>query len=403
MPNFKYRARDKLGKPIQGSIFSQSKETVAKLLEDIGYIPIAIAEAKDFDFFSFGGRFDKVHASDLNMFTRQLLALQRAGLPLLVSLGAIEKQVRNRYLREALKAVSSNIETGSSLSNALEKHPKIFSELYINMIRAGEISGTLDSMLERLADFGEKEFDTISKIKSASRYPLIAFIAICVAFGLIVTLVIPKFARVYDQFKTTLPLPTRLLIGLSILIKRYWFFGLIGLVVAIEVFRRYIKTKEGRLAWDSFLLRVPIIGQLMMMLIMSRFSRVTAVLLASGIPILQVLDVVSRTVDNAVISQTIDRIYESVKDGKGLAEPIGLSGVFPPIVVQMIAIGEETGKIDELLLRVAEYYDRESDYLIKNLTVMIEPVFILFLGIMVLTMALAVFLPMWNLASLFSH
>jgi MSHA biogenesis protein MshG len=258
-------------------------------------------------------------------------------------------------------------------------------------------------MLLRLAEFEEKEIETSAKIKTATRYPLIVLIALFGAFIVMINFVVPKFTGIYGTFNAQLPLPTRILLGLSYVMKHYWFLILAVISGSIFLFLRYIRTKAGKLQWDTFKLKVPIFGPLTMMLVMSRFARTLAVLLKSGLPVLQVLDIVSRTVGNAKLSNAIDALAVSVKEGKGISTPMSSSGLFPPMVIQMVAIGEETGKIDELLMKVSEYYDQQSNYMMDNLSAMIEPIFVLGLGAMVLSMALAIFLPMWNLVGIFKH
>ncbi len=403
MPNFRYRARDRSGKLVKGIIAGENQKAVARSLEGVGYIPISIAEAAKSVVPQFSSRFAKVGLTDLNMFTRQLLTLQKAGLPLLTSLGTIEKQLKNQHLRDVVREVSSTIEGGSSLSDAMEKHPGVFNELYVNMVRAGEAGGTLDEILERLADLGEKELDTRNRIKAATRYPMIASIALCIAFVVVVTFVIPKFSAVYAQYKTALPLPTRMLLALGSFLKERWYVMAAALAGLFFGFRYFIRTPKGRYAWDTVKLKTPVFGPILLMLTMSRLTRIMAILIRSGLPILQILDMVARTVDNAVLSKAIGTITESVRQGQGLTEPMRLAGIFPPIVLQMVSVGEETGKLDELLYKVSDYFDQQSDYNIKNLTVLIEPLFVVVLGVMVLIMALAIFLPMWNLTALFRH
>lgn len=383
----------------------EDKNSVAKHLSAMGYIPISIEESKELGFGlpKLFGIFNKVAIDDLNLFTRQLTTLQKAGIPLLSSLNILEKQAKNKYFKDVIKEISGLVESGSSLSDAMARYPKIFSELYVNMVKAGEASGLLDEILTRLSEFGEKEADTRSKVQVATRYPIMTLFALFVAFMIIVTFVIPKFSAVFAQFKTALPLPTRMLLGLSVFLKNYWYLAILGITGCAYLFIRYINTKDGRLRWDTVKLKAPVFGQLFSMFAMARFSRTMSILIKSGLPILQVLDLSSRTVANTLISRSIDNVAMSVKEGKGISEPMRISGLFPPIVVSMVGIGEDTGKIDELLMRVSEYYDQQSDYMIKNLTTMIEPILIVFLGAMILVMALAIFLPMWNLISLFNH
>jgi len=404
MANFKYKARDRFGKPVSGRMSGETKAAIAESLGAAGYVPVSIEESSDVKWLEgVSALFGKITVEDITLFTRQLLTLQQAGVALLTSLSTLEKQATNARFKTVIRDLALSVEQGSSLSGALAKYPSIFSELYMNMVKAGEASGTMEEMLLRLAEFEEKEIDTQAKIKSATRYPMIVLIALFAAFLIMVNVVIPKFAGIYGTFNAKLPLPTRLLIGLSYLMRHYWFLFIAGAAGVVYAFLRYINTKFGRLQWDTFKLRVPVFGPLTSMLIMSRFARTLAVLLKSGLPVLEVLDMVSRTAGNAKVAIAVDALASSVKEGKGLSAPMAAGGLFPPLVVQMVAIGEETGKIDELLMKVSEYYDQRSDYMMENLSAMIEPVFVLGLGGMVLTMALAIFLPMWNLIGLFKH
>ena len=405
MPNFRYKARDKFGKLVSGMMSGADRDAVASHLGGMGYVPISIEDISELELGlpKILEIFNRVTFADINVFTRQLLTLQKAGVPLLTGLDIIEKQTKNKLFRDRIKEIVADVEHGLSLSSALSKHSQLFNEFYVNMIKAGEASGLLDEVLARILEFGEKEADTKSKIKAAVRYPAMTLMALAAAFVIVVTFVIPKFSAIFAQFKTALPLPTRILLGLSFTLRHYWYVIIIVLALLIFFFVRYINTKEGRLRWDLFKLKVPIFGPLVSMFAMARFTRTMSILLRSGLPILQVLDMASRTSENAVISRAVDSIAASVKEGKGISEPMRLSGVFPVMVVSMVAIGEDTGKVDELLMSVSEYYDQQSDYLVQNLTAMLEPAFVLVLGAMVLTMALAIFLPMWNLITLFRH
>jgi len=406
MANFRYKAKDKFGRTVSGTMTGEDKGAVAKQLDVSGYVPISVEEerkSKNIALQFLSGLFNKVTLEELGLFTRQLLTLQESGVTMITALTTLEKQTQNNYFKEIIRGITSSIEHGSSLSESLAKYPDLFSDLYVNMVKAGEASGALEDMLRRLAEFEEKDIENRSKIKSATRYPLMTLGALFCAFLIIVNLVIPKFAGVFGQFNKTLPLPTRIMLGLSYVMRHYWFLIIATVAAVIYLFIRYINTKKGRLIWDTFKLKVPIFGPLVSMLIMSRFARTMSILLKSGLPVLQVLDMSARTVGNARISMVVDSVSVNVREGKGISGPMGLSGLFPPMVVQMVAIGEETGKVDELLLKVSDYYDQQSDYMMKNLSVMIEPVFVLCLGAMVLTVALSIFLPMWNLISVFNH
>ncbi len=401
MPTFRYKARDKSSRPISGEVNAENTNAVAKKLSDSGYIPVSIEEVSVFSAQKIIEKFNRVSLEEVNSFTRQLYALFKAGLPLLTILQAISAQTRNKYLKNAIAEITSDVRGGSKLSEALKKHSRIFGALYASMIAAAEASGSMVEVLARLNSLIDQEIDARQRIKSATRYPLIAFFVLCAGFTIIVTFVIPRFALVYSQFNAILPLPTRILIAISVLVNKYWYIALLGIIGAIFAFLRFINTTQGRALWDNFKLKIPVFGPLVTMLIMSRFSRITAILMKSGVPILDVLDLSARTSGNVIISRAIQNIKESVNQGKGVSEPMKLSGLFPPIVVQMVAAGEQTGNVDELLLSVADYYDLESSYRIKNLSTYIEPILIFVLALMVLLMALAIFLPMWNLIKVF--
>ncbi len=402
MANFKYKARDKFSKLLIGVISAASQTEAAAKLQDMGYIPISIEETHQLDAGKLLGRFSKrVGSEEVNTFTRQLYSLQKAGLPILSSLEAVAQQTKSRYFRMVIEGLASDIRSGTSFSVSLSKQPRIFDGVYVSMIKAAETGGSMVAILERLTGLIEQEIDTRSRIKAATRYPMLAFFVLCAGFLIVVAFVIPRFASIYGQFNAALPLPTRILIYISIALQKYWYLFILGTAAGAFLFIRFINSSFGRPIWDNFKLKVPILGPLISMLIMSRFARITAILMKTGVPILEVLDLVANTSGNIIISRAVKNIKESVAQGRGISEPMKISALFPPIVVQMVAIGEQTGKVDELLLNVADYYDRESGYMIKNLSTYIEPILILVLAVMVLVMALAIFLPMWNLISLF--
>lgn len=402
MQTYQYKARDKFGKPISGSINADSQDAVAVKLKESGYVIISIKEQeKETPVAKVFARFRRIGFTELNMFTRQFYTLQKAGLTILSSLIALRDQTTNRAFKDVITQIAKDIEGGLTLSGALEKHPQIFSPIYINMIRSGETSGTLDGMLERLAVLGEHEEEIRIKIKAATRYPIIVVCSIIIGFLVLTTLVIPRFAKIYAQFTTKLPLPTQILLTIYYVLKNYWWLLIILVAASIFFFRKLINTKEGRFWWDGLKLKIPIFGPLMLKLYMSRFSRLTGILMHSGVPLLHIFDLTSAGVGNKILSQTLDNIKMSVNEGKGMSGPMKVSGVFPPIVVQMVSVGEQTGKVDELLLHVSDYYDSEINYTINNLASLIEPILIFVLGCGVLFMALGIFLPMWNLMNLF--
>lgn len=401
MANFKYKARDKFAKLVTGATLAENQAEAVKKLQEMGYVVLDISEVSEFSAENILRKFRRVRLEDLNTFTRQLYSLQKAGLPLLSGLEAIALQTENRYFKTVIEEISRDIRGGLSFSAALKKHSQVFDQVYINMIKAAESSGLMVDILGRLTLLIEQEIDTRSRIKASTRYPMLAFFVLCLGFLIVITFVVPRFANLYVQFNAALPLPTRIMIAVNVAVRKFWYLFILGIGGATFAFIRFINSKTGRPIWDNFKLKVPVFGPLVSMLTMSRFARVTAVLMKSGVPILEILDLVANTSGNIIIKRAIMNIKESVNQGKGISEPMKITNLFPPIVIQMVAIGEQTGRVDELLLEVADYYDRESGYMIKNLTTYIEPILIFVLAGMVLIMALGIFMPMWNLIRVF--
>ena len=369
----------------------------------MGYTTVSITKAEKAQsaIDKFLPKFRLVKFSDLNMFNQQFATLQKAGLPIILSLTALKEQTTNKLLQDVIGQVVRDIEAGASLSAALEKHPRIFNPIYVSMVKSGEISGTLDESLARLATLGEHEEKVNLRLKAATRYPIIVVGFLILSFFVLITVVVPKFAALYARFTTTLPLPTRILIAINNIVTNFWWTLILGIAILFLGLYRFINSKVGRLWWDKLKLKVPVFGPLLLKLMMSRFSRVTGTLMRSGIPILEVLKLTSEMVGNVIVAKTMQDISVSVTEGKGLVEPMKESGIFPPVVVQMVLVGEESGKIDELLLHVSNYYDQQVDYTISNLIVLIEPFLILVLGSIVLFMALGIFLPIWELMQLY--
>ncbi|MBI4364033.1 MAG: type II secretion system F family protein, partial [Candidatus Latescibacteria bacterium] len=377
---YSYKARDKFGEPLWGSMESTAPELVAGYLRELGYFPIQVAERAEPLMEKWRELFRRIKAKELITLTRQMATLFGAHLPLTTSLEAMEKQTENPVLKEIIAAIRQDVAGGSSLSEAMKKHPKVFSELYVNMVKAGESSGMLDKVMNRLATLAEKEGETLAKVKSATRYPMIVLSIIPVAFIALVTFVIPKFEAIFAKSKATLPLPTRVLIATNQFFAAYWYILLGVTFVAVVLIRRYLATEHGRAQWDRLKIRLPIIGPLLLKGALSRFTRVFATLEASGVPILNTLAIASKTVDNRAIAAVIDRVAESVKEGKGLGAPLRASEFFPPVVTQMISIGEESGEMEAMLLKVSDYYDSEVEEAIKGLVSAIEPLLLVALA-----------------------
>jgi len=402
MPNYQYKSRDKFSKEARGVMEADDENAVAQKLIQMGFTPVSITEVRQASrAFKFSGSLIRVKFSELNMFTRQLATLQKAGLPILLSLSALREQAQNKVFKEVISQIIRDIESGSNLSGALEKYPQIFNSLYLNMVASGEASGRLDDVLERLATLSEHDETIRLRIKSSTRYPIIVVVAMIIGFVVLTVLVVPRYAKIYEQYTKALPLPTQILLGINYAVTRLWWLLIIIGIAGRFLFKRYINTKIGRFSWDSFKLKVPVFGPLLLKLSISRFTRITGTLMRSGIPILKILDIASGSTGNEVVSKAITNIRNNVMEGKGIAEPMKVSGLFPPIVTQMVSVGEDTGKLDDLLIHVSNYYDEQVDYTINNLTSLIEPILIFVLGLGVLFMALGIFLPMWNLMSIF--
>ncbi|HTG02005.1 MAG TPA: type II secretion system F family protein [Nitrospirota bacterium] len=402
MPQFHYKARDKNGAVHEGTMDARARDAVADQLSGQGLIPVVIEEAARSPWDSgILGRFTRVKHQDLIIFSRQLATLMSAGVPFIQSLVTTEKQTESPRLREAIADMRRDIEGGASFSDALAKHPDLFNKLYVSMIRAGETAGILDDILNRLALLAEHDAETRARVKTAVRYPLIVVTAICLAFVFLVTFVIPRFASMFERFKTELPLPTRILIGINTAVHNYWFVIILAAALCLWAAKAYIGTTRGRWQWDRFKLRLPVFGVLFQKVALSRFSRVFSAMQTSGLSMMLTLEITAETVGNVVIARVVQEMRDSIRDGKGLRAPMEASGLFPPLVIQMIAVGEEVGSIDVMLNKVSDYYDSDVEYALRNLSTMIEPFLLLFVGGIVLFLALGVFLPMWNMISLF--
>jgi len=405
MPSFKYRARDPEGKAITGLLEGEDKASVAEQIQRLGYIPVEIeleqkeAKAKKGMGANWADRFmRRVSANEIIYFNRQLALVLGAGVPLLSCLRLMAKQATNDRLRDILVGISDDIEGGSDLSNAMSHYPNVFSSLYVNMVRAGEASGQLESTLNRIAELQEYEFETRERMKAASRYPKLVIGTLIAAFFVVVTFVIPTFAKVFKEFGGELPLPTRIMIALDVFLKQYWavsLLGIIGLVVAIVW---WIRTKPGRYWFDRLKVRVPVFGSLISKFVLSRFSRIFATLNASGLPIMNTLEISTETVGNDYYARSLRRVSEEVKRGENLSDALARAEIFPPLLHQMVTVGENTGKLDEVLGKVSDYYNQEVDYAIKRFSTLIEPMLLMVLAAFVLFFALSVFLPLFNLA-----
>lgn len=401
MATFEYKARDKSGKVVSGVADASSSETVAQNIRKLGYTIISIdVKHTAFSGFKFFERFSKVKSSDIALFCRQLATLIDAGIPILSSLDSINEQINNPILKDALSQIVVEIRGGASLATAMAKHPKCFNSTFISMVEAAEASGTLPETLLRLTNLLDYEEETKRKIRAATRYPIAVTSALVIAFLILTVVVLPRYAKIYSKFDIELPLPTKALLGINFVITNYWYVLLFIFLAVVFGFSFYINTKRGRLKWDSLRLRLPIFGPLLLQISLSRFMRVAGIMLKTGVPILKTFDHVAAVAGNVSVANSIYKLKEHVNIGKDMAYGMRQDKIFPPITVQMVSVGEESGRLDELLLKTSDFFDSQTDVTIQSLTSMLEPILILFLGFGVLTMALAVFLPMWNLVTI---
>lgn len=401
MPTFTYKALAKDGSFIKGTIEADFDLIAARQLDGMGYMNYSISEKKPSFFDDPGSIFEKVKTEDLIFFTRQLYTIIKAGIPLLSGINALEEQTENKKLKKVLSIIAKDLDQGKSFSDSLSGHSKVFDELYVNMIRAGEIGGGLDAILERLVAMLEFSRKTNSNLKAAIRYPIMVITALCIAFGVIIVFVIPKFAVIFEKSAIELPIPTRIMMLLNFLVQNYWYYGLLITGALVASFFIYTNREAGQTKLDQFKLKIPIMGAVFLKIYMSRFSSMLETLSRSGISIVMALEVVSRTIGNKYIAYKIIEIAERVKTGKGIAASLEESKIFPPLVMHMILTGEESGSLDEMLLEISNYYEREIDYTVNRMSSYIEPILTVGLGVMVLFIALAIFLPWWDMMDAF--
>ena len=402
MPAYRYRAAGPSGAARAGIVEASDLDHAIETVHGMGLVPIRM-EAEAPARAATGLFAKRVATRDRILFVRQLETMLESGLPILASLEILHRQTAHPVLKPAIDRVRADVEQGSTLTEALARHPRCFPAVFVNLVHAGEEGGLLAAMLDRLGGLLEYEEETQQRIRAATFYPSLVVGELCVAFVVLVRFVFPRFASLFRNLGAQLPLPTRVLIGVSDFCGRYG-WGLVALAaagVAGAIF--WYRTEAGRRRVDGWILRAPVFGPIVMKTILSRFARVLAALVAAGIPILQALSVARGVAGNKVVEEEIDRMREGVIAGMGLSESVEGRDVFPPLVVKMLALGQETGAVDTTLLRVAKYFDRDVDYAVKNLSTSLEPALLAVLGAAVLFTALAVFLPLWNLMSAFRH
>jgi type IV pilus assembly protein PilC len=400
--SYAYRVRDREGKMLGGTLEADSEEAVVTRLRQLGYAPISIEAEKGAGLktelrLPGSGR---VKLKDLAVFSRQFATMINSGLSLLRALTILGEQTGNKRLAEIVTQVRAEVEKGSSLSAAMAKHPRAFNRLYISMVRAGEVGGFLDQVLVKVAETFEKEVELRGKIRSAMTYPVVVFVMVLLIVGGMLIFIVPTFKNLYTSLGGTLPLPTRLLIGVSDAMKRFFPLVLLAVIGLVIAYRRWRATPAGRYRLDQFKLKVKVFGPLFHKSALSRFSRTLATLIRAGVPILQALEIVADTVNNGVISRAIHDVQDSVREGESLATPLAKHPTFPAMVVQMMAVGEETGALDTMLSKVADFYDQEVEAAVASLTSLIEPLLIAVMGAAVGGMVVALYMPLFNIINL---
>ena len=403
MPNFAYKGRSAGGDLVEGVLEGATAGAVADALLGRGLTPVAIRETRRSAGDKAGGGLDvnifkpKVEHIDILLFSRQLHTLLKAGVPIMRALMGLQESSSNPAMKEVIRDVRESLEAGRELSVSLARHPKVFSPFYISMVRVGEATGLLEEIFLRLFEHLEFERFMREQVKSALRYPMFVVLAMAAAIVVINLFVIPAFATVFKGFGAELPLMTRILIGFSDFMVAWWPAMLVALIAAVVAFRAWVATPAGRYRWEAIALRIPIAGKIVHKAAMSRFARSFALGTRSGVPVMQALANSAQTVDNSYIAKRIDGMRDNVERGESVLRAAIGAGFFSPVVLQMIAVGEESGALDDMMDEVGEMYQREVEYELKTLGAQIEPILIVCLGVLVLVLALGVFLPMWDL------
>ncbi len=399
MGKFTYKARDEKGSLITGVIEGDNKRSAYLQIDALGLFPIAVSETKEqsFSFDNFLATLKPVRYDDIIFFTRQLQTVIRAGIPILSGLRALEEQTSNARLKGAIKEMVQDIDKGASLSDGLMKQKKLFPDLYTSMVKAGEIGGSLEEVLERLATLLEFQLKTKEMLKSAIRYPIFVVTTLLIAFLVLINFVVPRFAVLFRGAKMDLPLPTRMLLFINDVFQNNAVYLAVFIVLIIGAFFLYKRTDAGTLVIDRLKLKTPLIGPIILKICMSRFANMFENLIKVGIPVVRTLEVVSRTVGNEYIAQKILEISGKIEKGLGISRPLREAEIFPPLVIHLIATGEQTGSLEDMLKEVSTHYDREITYSINRLSTWIEPLLTAGLSLMVLFLALAIFLPWWNM------
>ncbi len=401
MASFAYKVRDRSGKIFTGNMEGDNRNSVVSRLREMDYFITSVKEKKKNILFSSQVKlFQSVKLRDLTIFYRQFATMVNAGLTLVNALDILSEQVENKLLADDIKVIKSEVEAGSTLADAMAKFPSVFSELYLSMVRAGEVGGVLDEILNKIADLMEKEFALRQKVKSAMAYPSFVAGAAVLMSVFMLAFILPQFVGVFKQFGGELPALTQFFVTLTVLFNKYWYLFFMVFAGLVAAFLAYKRTPNGKFNLDKFKLRAPIIGDINRKTAVSRFTRILGTLIKSGVPILEALQVSSNAIGNLIISSAVLGARTKIKEGQSISGPLAASGVFPPMVTQMIMVGEESGELEEMLVNVAKFYDEEVDRAVEKLTAIIEPLMMAFIALTVGVMIIAMYLPIFNMVNL---
>jgi len=401
MANYRYQSRNMHGKLIEGEHEATSPEQVADYLKGLNLIPISIEESKvkagSFDLAEIFAR--DISLDELVIFSRQMFSLMQAGIPVMRAISGLRDSANNKMMIDALEHVLKDLESGRALSSAMAKQPRVFNKIVVSLVHVGENTGQLDSAFSQLAEYLEKEQETRKQIKSAMRYPTFVLLFLAAAIVILNIKVIPVFAQMFSKFGVELPWTTRALLSTSSFFVNYWPHMLVVVIGIVIWVKHWLTTESGKLKWDQRKLKIPIIGSIIERALLARFGRSFSMMMAAGVPLLQGLSLVAEAVDNAYMASKINKMNSGIRSGESLLKVSSQSEMFNPLVLQMIAVGEETGRIEQLMGSMADYYEREVDFDLKSLTAKIEPILISVVAGMVLILALGIFTPMWDMMS----
>jgi len=403
MPVYVYKARSQQGELKKGLIEAINEEVAANILREHGLIPTSIKSKDDtFSLERFTGSLTKIKTKEKLFFTRQLATMINAGLPIVQALNTLGEQISNKKFKEIILQIAGDVEGGLALSEALSRFPDVFPKVYIALVRSGEVSGTLDKVLMNLATQMEKDYSVVSKVRSAFYYPAFILVAMTAVIFLMMVYVIPQLTGIFQESGAQLPITTRLMISLSNFLVNFWYLVFILIIGAIVGFRSYINSEAGRRSWDNFKIKAPLIKNLLKQIYMERFTRTLGLLMGSGLSVLDALDITSDVVGNVIFKEIILKVKSKVEVGENISENLKEYPEFPTLVSQMIAVGEETGQIDDICLRLSRFFEEEVDNAIKGLTSLIEPILMVFMGVAVGILVSAIIMPIYQLAQVIS-